>query len=63
MQTFLKAATGAISAPFKVLRRNMGQEEAFIRNPKEGGEERGFISKELLSLLIKRRQNFLFQNS
>lgn len=32
-QTFLKADTGAISAPFKVRSRNMGQEEAFIRNP------------------------------
>lgn len=32
-QTFLKADTGAISAPFKVRSRNMGQDEAFIRNP------------------------------
>lgn len=31
--TFLKAVAGAISAPFKVLRRNIGHEEAFIRNP------------------------------
>lgn len=36
MHTFLKAVAGAISAPFKVLNRNMGHEEAFIRNP--GGE-------------------------
>lgn len=31
--TFLKAVAGAISAPFKVLSRNIGHEEAFIRNP------------------------------
>lgn len=31
--TFLKAVPGAISAPFKVLNRNIGHEEAFIRNP------------------------------
>lgn len=31
--TFLKAVVGAISAPFKVLSRNMGHEDAFIRNP------------------------------
>lgn len=31
--TFLKAVAGAISAPFRVLNRNIGQEEAFIRNP------------------------------
>lgn len=34
LQTFLKAVAGAISAPFKVLKRNMGHEEAFIRNPR-----------------------------
>lgn len=33
LQTFLKAVAGAISAPFKVLNRNIGHEEAFIRNP------------------------------
>lgn len=33
IHTFLKAVAGAISAPFKVLNRNMGHEEAFIRNP------------------------------
>lgn len=31
--TFLKAVAGAISAPFKVLKRNIGHEEAFIRKP------------------------------
>ncbi|TNN53573.1 hypothetical protein EYF80_036216 [Liparis tanakae] len=39
-QTFLKAAAGAISAPFRVLRRNMGHEEAFIRKPAGGGTKR-----------------------
>lgn len=33
LNTFLKAVAGAISAPFKVLNRNMGHEDAFIRNP------------------------------
>lgn len=33
--TFLKAVPGAISAPFKVLNRNMGHEEAFMRNPEK----------------------------
>lgn len=32
-QTSLKALAGAISAPLKVLSRNMGHEEAFILNP------------------------------
>lgn len=32
--TFLKNAAGAISAPFRVLKRNIGQEDAFIWNPK-----------------------------
>lgn len=31
--TFLKNIAGAISAPFRVLRRNIGQEDAFIWNP------------------------------
>lgn len=31
--TFLKNVAGAISAPFRVLRRNIGQEDAFIWNP------------------------------
>ena len=46
--TFLKAATGAISAPFRVLKRNMGQEEAFILNPAEKDE---WINKKLNILL------------
>lgn len=37
--TFLKAAAGAISAPFNVLNRNMGHEEAFMRNPGERAEK------------------------
>lgn len=32
--TFLKNVAGAISAPFSVLKRNIGQEDAFIWNPK-----------------------------
>lgn len=32
-RTFLKAVAGAISAPFKVLKRNIGHEEAFMRKP------------------------------
>lgn len=31
--TFLKAEAGAISAPLRVRRRNMGHEEAFILKP------------------------------
>lgn len=33
LRTFLKAVAGAISAPLRVRSRNMGQEDAFIRNP------------------------------
>lgn len=38
--TFLKAVAGAISAPFKVLSRNIGHEEAFIRNPSRKRQKR-----------------------
>ncbi len=38
--TFLNAVAGAISAPLRVLRRNMGHEEAFILNPEKIKEER-----------------------
>lgn len=31
--TLWKIRTGAISAPFRVFRRNIGQEEAFRRKP------------------------------
>lgn len=33
--TFLKNAAGAISAPLRVLKRNIGQEDAFIWNPED----------------------------
>lgn len=33
--TLWKMRDGAISAPFKVFRRNMGQEDALRRNPEK----------------------------
>jgi hypothetical protein len=38
--TFLKAVAGAISAPVRVLRRNIGHEEAFILKPKDNSKKK-----------------------
>lgn len=63
--TFLKAEAGAISAPLRVRRRNMGQEDAFILKPEHkfktktkknqihSNQERGNKYKGISCLTIK----------
>lgn len=50
--TFLKAEAGAISAPLRVRRRNMGQEDAFILKP----EHKFKTKKKIKFIQIKREE-------
>lgn len=53
--TFLNADAGAISAPFSVLSKNMGHDEAFIRNP--GEKDRYVELSKFVSCILNGKPN------